>query len=55
MTNLGEPLELSAPQLRRKDPATGESCSWYHAYRQYLRLMELAASGDRVRIIATRP
>ena len=49
MNNLREPLELSAPlarrlapQLCRKDPATGENCSWYHGFWQYLRLMELA-------------
>ena len=51
MNILPEPLELSAPlarrlapQLCRKDPATGEDCSWYHGFWQYLRLMELAVT-----------
>lgn len=51
VNNLREPLELSAPiarrlapQLCRKDPATGEDCSWYHGFWQYLRLMELAVT-----------
>jgi len=33
-----------APQLCRKDPATGEDCAWYHGMWQVLRLMELASS-----------
>jgi hypothetical protein len=33
-----------APQLCRKDPATGEDCSWYHRIWQYLRLMGLGGS-----------
>ena len=46
-----EPLELSAPlawrlapQLCRKDPATGENCAWCHSIWQYLRLMGLAST-----------
>ncbi|MFH1603585.1 MAG: class I SAM-dependent methyltransferase [Pseudomonadota bacterium] len=53
MKNLREPLELSAPlarrlapQLCRKDPATGESCAWCHGIWQYLRLMGLAATPE---------
>jgi hypothetical protein len=44
-----EALELSAPlarrlapELCRRDPATGESCAWSHGFWQYLRLMDLA-------------
>ncbi|OGA32140.1 MAG: hypothetical protein A3F75_12195 [Betaproteobacteria bacterium RIFCSPLOWO2_12_FULL_64_23] len=51
MKNPIEPLELSAPlarrlapQLCRKDPATGENCAWCHGLWQYLRLMRLAAT-----------
>jgi len=43
-----EPLEESAPlawrlapELCRKDPATGESCAWFHALWQVLRLLGL--------------
>ncbi len=43
-----EPLELSAPlawrlapALCRRDPATGEDCSWYHGAWQFLRRMDL--------------
>jgi SAM-dependent methyltransferase len=54
MRNLREPLELSAPlarrlapQLCRKDPATGDSCSWCHGIWQYLRLMGLASTPEQ--------
>lgn len=33
-----------APQLCRKDPATGDTCAWCHGIWQYLRLMGLAAT-----------
>jgi hypothetical protein len=33
-----------APRLCRKDPATGESCSWYHGIWQFLRIMGLTSS-----------
>jgi SAM-dependent methyltransferase len=46
-----EPLGASAPlarrlapQLCRKDPATGETCAWCHGIWQYLRLMGLAGA-----------
>ena len=52
--DLREPLELSAPlawrlapQLCRKDPATGENCAWVHGFWQYLRLMGLAATPEQ--------
>ena len=51
MAKIEEPLIESAPlawrlapQLCRKDPATGENCAWYHGMWQVLRLMELASS-----------
>ena len=53
MHSLREPLELSAPlarrlapQICRKDPATGETCAWCHGIWQYLRLMGLAATPE---------
>ena len=46
-----EPLEESAPlawrlasQLCRRDPATGEDCSWSHGVWQYLRILRLVTS-----------
>ena len=33
-----------APQLCRKDSATGENCAWYHRFWQILRLMGLGGS-----------
>lgn len=33
-----------APQLCHKDPATGESCAWYHGIWQFLRIMGLTSS-----------
>lgn len=54
MTRPEEPLELSAPlahrmapQLCRKDPQTGQDCSWLHGFWQCLRLMGLAATPGR--------
>jgi len=48
-----EPLAESAPLARRlaptlcrKDPATAESCAWYHGFWQYARLMGLGTSAD---------
>jgi SAM-dependent methyltransferase len=53
MHGMREPLGLSAPlarrlapQLCRKDPATGETCAWCHGIWQYLRLMGLAAAPE---------
>jgi len=44
-----EPVHESAPlakwvadRLCRIDPKTGESCAWYHGFRQYLRALGLA-------------
>jgi len=44
-----EPIRESAPLARwiaerlcQVDPATGESCAWYHGFRQYLRVLGLA-------------
>ncbi len=43
-----EPLADSAPLARRiaarccrRDPATGETCAWYHGLWQYLRLLDI--------------
>lgn len=36
-----------APQLCRKDPVSGEDCSWYHGIWQDLRLLGLAATPDQ--------
>jgi SAM-dependent methyltransferase len=36
-----------APQLCRKNPATGESCDWYHGLWQDLRLFGLAATPEQ--------
>lgn len=54
MKELEEPLEQSAPiasrvapTMCRKDPESGEDCSWLHGFWQYLRLMEVAAAPDR--------
>ncbi len=54
MDSLREPLELSAPIARRlasalcrRDPATGESCAWYHGLWQFLRLMRLVDPLER--------
>jgi hypothetical protein len=50
MTGPDEPIALSAPLARslaprlcRKDPASGEDCSWYHGLWQDLRIVGLAA------------
>ena len=47
----GEPVHESAPLARwvaervcRTDPRTGESCAWYHGFRQYLRALDLAVT-----------
>ena len=37
----------AAPGLCRKDPVTGESCSWYHGFWPYLRVFGLAATPQR--------
>jgi len=54
MKEVEEPLEESAPiasraarTMCRKDPETGEDCSWLHGFWQYLRLMGMAAAPDR--------
>ena len=46
-----EPLALSAPLARelagrlcRADPATGETCAWYHGFWQDLRLLGMGTS-----------
>jgi SAM-dependent methyltransferase len=46
-----EPLALSAPlarklagELCRTEPATGETCAWYHGFWQYLRLLGMGTS-----------
>lgn len=51
MQPVEEPLEESAPlawrlapRWCRKDPATGEDCSWYHGIWPFLRLTGLASS-----------
>jgi SAM-dependent methyltransferase len=51
LTQAEEPLLESAPlawrlapDLCRKDPATGESCAWIHGFWQYLRLLGLAST-----------
>lgn len=51
MQRVEEPLQesaqlawLRAPELCRKDPATGENCSWYHGLWQVLRVMGLGGS-----------
>jgi SAM-dependent methyltransferase len=36
-----------APRLCRKDPITGEDCSWYHGLWHDLRLLGLAAAPDQ--------
>jgi SAM-dependent methyltransferase len=49
-----QPVESSAslarrlaPQLCRKDPVTGEDCSWYHGLWPDLRLLGLAATPEQ--------
>jgi len=51
MNKPGEPIAISAPlarrlapQLCRRDPVSGEDCSWYHGLWQDLRTLGLAAS-----------
>ena len=52
MTQAEEPLLLEsaplawrlAPDLCRKDAASGESCAWIHGFWQYLRLLGLAST-----------
>jgi hypothetical protein len=53
MNKLDEPIALSAPLARRlaprlcrKDPVSGEDCSWYHGLWQDLRAIGLAASPE---------
>ena len=48
-----EPLAESAPLAHRlaqehcrKDPASGESCAWYHGFWQYARLLGLGTSPE---------
>jgi SAM-dependent methyltransferase len=38
---------LLAPQLCRKDPISGDDCSWYHGLWQDLRLLGLAATAEQ--------
>jgi SAM-dependent methyltransferase len=52
--DMNQPLESSAssarrlaPQLCRKDPVTGEDCSWYHGLWPDLRLLGLAAAPEQ--------
>ncbi|MBI3708710.1 MAG: class I SAM-dependent methyltransferase [Proteobacteria bacterium] len=53
---LDEPVRESAPLAARiapelccRDPATNESCAWYHGFWQYLRVLDLAkTSGGHV-------
>jgi hypothetical protein len=35
-----------APELCRMDPATGENCSWYHGFWQYLRALGLITTPE---------
>lgn len=51
MAHVDEPVVESAPlahwiaeRLCRTDPATGESCAWYHGFWQYLRALDLATT-----------
>lgn len=51
MAYVDEPIMESAPLARwiaerlcRTDPATGESCAWYHGYWQYLRALDLVTT-----------
>jgi hypothetical protein len=51
MPQIEEPLLESAPlawrlapDLCRKEPATGESCAWIHGFWQYFRLLGLAST-----------
>jgi SAM-dependent methyltransferase len=53
MAPVEEPVLESAPLARdvavrlcRRDPETGESCSWYHGLWQYLRLLRLVATPE---------
>jgi len=53
MSQLDEPLQESAPlawrlapQSCRRDPVTGEDCSWYHGFWQLLRLMKLVTTPE---------
>jgi SAM-dependent methyltransferase len=48
-----EALEISAPlarrlapQLCRRDPATGENCAWNHGFWQYMRILGLAIAPE---------
>ena len=50
-SEVAEPVHESAPLARwiaervcRVDPGTGESCAWYHGFRQYLRVLGLAVT-----------
>ena len=67
---LEEPLIESAPiahrvsqQLCLRDPATGETCAWYHGFWQYLRAMGLGKTSggqgaffvDTLRAVVPRP
>ncbi|MBI4189915.1 MAG: class I SAM-dependent methyltransferase [Betaproteobacteria bacterium] len=56
MTRIDEPLSLSAPlawqmapRLCRKDPVTGEDCSWNHGFWQILRLMGMITTPEHHR------
>lgn len=51
MAQIEEPLLESAPlarrmapELCRRDPATGDSCAWDHGYWQYLRMLGIATT-----------
>lgn len=50
---MDEPLSDSAPiaretasRLCRAEPATGETCAWYHGVWQYFRLLDLVTAPD---------
>lgn len=36
----------AAPRLCRRDPDTGENCSWYHGFWQYLRALRLITTPE---------
>jgi len=53
MNELVEPLEESAPmawrlapRICRRDPVSGEDCSWYHGFWQLLRVMQLVTTPE---------
>lgn len=53
MASVEEPVLESAPLARRmapdlcrRDPATGEDCAWYHGFWQYLRALRLITTPE---------